>query len=98
MRRKKKYSTIYDKIKGCVFGGALGDALGYPVEFLSYEEIEEQYGKNGIQELELTGDRAVFSDDTQMTLFTIEGMLKGYNRVIMKALVRMLKIMCIFLI
>ena len=86
VEKEEKYSTIYDKIKGCVFAGALGDALGYPVEFLSYEEIEEQYGKNGIQELELTGDRAVFSDDTQMTLFTIEGMLKGYNRVIMKGI------------
>ncbi len=28
-----------DKIRGCLFGGAVGDALGYPVEFLSEKEI-----------------------------------------------------------
>ena len=28
-----------DRIRGCLFGGAVGDALGYPVEFLSEKEI-----------------------------------------------------------
>ena len=29
---------MLNKIKGCLFGGAIGDALGYAVEF--YDEIE----------------------------------------------------------
>lgn len=37
---KRKYR---DKIRGSMMGGAVGDALGYPVEFLSYKEILKQY-------------------------------------------------------
>jgi len=71
------------KYRGCLLGGAIGDALGYPVEFMSYEEIVEQYGKNGITKLELTKKRyenkdiALVSDDTQMTMFTAEGLLQA---------------------
>ena len=32
-------ATTLEKIKGCMFGGAIGDALGYPVEFKSAKEI-----------------------------------------------------------
>lgn len=28
-----------DKIRGCLIGGAVGDALGYPVEFWDEERI-----------------------------------------------------------
>lgn len=36
-------------IRGCFIGGAIGDALGYPVEFMSYSDIIRSYGKCGIQ-------------------------------------------------
>lgn len=63
-----------DAIKGCLFGGAVGDALGYPVEFLSAESIFRFYGERGITEY--APDRDVqISDDTQMTLFTAVGLL-----------------------
>jgi ADP-ribosylglycohydrolase/RimJ/RimL family protein N-acetyltransferase len=58
---------------GCLLGGAVGDALGEPVEFNSEAEIRARYGADGITELE-TGH---ISDDTQMTLFTAEGLLRG---------------------
>lgn len=29
-----------DKIRGSLLGGAIGDALGYPVEFMSYSQIK----------------------------------------------------------
>ena len=29
-----------DKIRGSLIGGAIGDALGYPVEFASYSNIK----------------------------------------------------------
>lgn len=35
-----------DKIYGCIIGGAIGDALGYPVEFLSEKEIFDKYKHN----------------------------------------------------
>lgn len=38
--------TIQDKIRGSLIGGAVGDALGYPVEFIhSFEDIQWRYGK-----------------------------------------------------
>ena len=66
-----------DRCQGCLVGGAAGDALGYPVEFMSYEGICQQFGPSGIRSywLEETGGTALFSDDTQMTLFTAAGLL-----------------------
>lgn len=71
-------------IRGCLIGGAIGDALGYAVEFLQYEEILRRYGKRGITEYDIVGDeQAIISDDTQMTLFTASGILtsetKGFD-------------------
>ena len=68
-----------EQILGCIFGGALGDALGYPVEFMSEAEIFASYGPEGIAEFDLDKDtgKALISDDTQMTLFTANGLLTG---------------------
>ena len=65
------------KVKGCLLGGAIGDALGYPVEFLDSSEIKNRFGENGITTLLVSEEsqRAEISDDTQMTLFTVEGLL-----------------------
>ena len=41
------YNTFSDRIRGCLIGGAVGDALGYPVEFLSWNYIVKHYGKYG---------------------------------------------------
>lgn len=71
---------IKDKYKGCLYGGAIGDALGYPIEFRSAVDIFTIYGENGIQYYELFHGKALISDDTQMTLFTAIGLLKGYTR------------------
>ena len=71
-----------DKIRGSIIGGAAGDALGYPVEFLEHDRITDIYGESGITEYELdtvTG-KALISDDTQMTLFTANGLLIGTTR------------------
>lgn len=46
-------TAIIDKIRGSLVGGAVGDALGYPVEFIhSYEDIQKRYGENGITRLD----------------------------------------------
>lgn len=71
-----------DHFKGCLLGGAIGDALGYTVEFMQYDEITNRFGQRGITELVLSNGKALISDDTQMTLFTAEGCIRGYNRVV----------------
>ena len=45
--------TKKDKIRGCLVGGAIGDALGYAVEFRRESQIFSKYGKDGITEYEL---------------------------------------------
>lgn len=70
--------NMIDKYKACLIGGAIGDALGYAVEFKSEPEIFGQYGKNGITDYKLRNGKAIVSDDTQMTLFTADGIIRGY--------------------
>lgn len=70
-----KENKTLDKVKGCLIGGAAGDALGYAVEFTKWDGIEKQYGPDGIQDYELYMGQARISDDTQMTLFTGEGLI-----------------------
>lgn len=38
-----------DRITGCLLGGAIGDALGAPVEFWSQEQIDQTFGKQGVR-------------------------------------------------
>lgn len=69
-----------NRVRGSLIGGAIGDALGFPVEFIfTYEDIQKQYGENGITRFDLNNPRAlgIISDDTQMTLFTACGLLNA---------------------
>lgn len=68
---------IKDKIRGCLIGGAIGDALGYPIEFIRYPEVLERFGEQGITEYQKENGVALISDDTQMTLFTACGLLNA---------------------
>jgi ADP-ribosylglycohydrolase len=63
----------YDRVLGCLIGGAVGDALGYQVEFDHWDSIQSSFGPDGVTELR----RNQISDDTQMTLFTAEGLLEA---------------------
>ncbi len=54
LQRIKETEAYLDKIRGNLIGGAIGDALGYPVEFYSENEIFTRYGESGIQEFERT--------------------------------------------
>jgi ADP-ribosylglycohydrolase len=67
-----------DVIRGCLLGGAVGDALGAPVEFLSLEGIRAHHGEQGVENyVEFTDGKGRITDDTQMTLFTAEGLLRA---------------------
>jgi ADP-ribosyl-[dinitrogen reductase] hydrolase len=64
-----------------LLGGALGDALGYPVEFIRGDQIEWKHGKSAPERLDFDGKTpARISDDTQMTLFTAEGLMRARAR------------------
>jgi len=61
-------------LQGCLLGGAIGDALGAPVEFMDSRSIRQKYGHSGLQTY---GGFGKITDDTQMALFTLEGMLRA---------------------
>lgn len=68
--------------RGCLLGGAVGDALGAPVEFMSTQSIHDRFGAQGITDYAPCYGRngGAITDDTQMTMFTAEGLLRGYVR------------------
>jgi ADP-ribosylglycohydrolase len=67
-----QHSKILRKFEGCLLGGAMGDALGNNVEFQNLDAILKQYGSKGPRRLPGSGH---ITDDTQMTLFSAEGMI-----------------------
>ncbi len=70
-----------ERARGCLLGGAVGDALGAAVEFMDWREIRSRFGVEGIQEpAEAYGRVGAITDDTQMTLWTAEGILRGIAR------------------
>lgn len=86
-RQQKRQKWVKDCIRGSLMAGAAGDALGYPVEFMSRGSILSRYGEPGITTFELDDKgKALVSDDTQMTLFTANGMLMGLTRGYMRGI------------
>lgn len=71
-----------DRIRGSLLAGAVGDALGAPVEFALWSEIRDAHGPRGVTGYLPAYDRAggAITDDTQMTLFTAEGLIRSYVR------------------
>ncbi|MFG0318543.1 MAG: ADP-ribosylglycohydrolase family protein [Planctomycetota bacterium JB042] len=73
--------TFASRVRGCFLGGAVGDALGAPIEFASLDEIVAAHGIDGPADLgEAFGVAGAITDDTQMTMFTVEGMLRALVR------------------
>jgi hypothetical protein len=73
--------TLLDRIRGCLLGGAVGDALGARVEFMKLPEIRRCFGAAGIRDFAPAyGRLGAITDDTQMTLFTAEGFIRAWVR------------------
>jgi len=73
--------TLRDRYRGCLLGGGVGDALGAGIEFLSLGEIRQRYGPAGVTGyVPAYGRAGAITDDTQMTLFTAEGLLRGQQQ------------------
>ena len=75
-----------NKFKGCLLGGAVGDALGYTIEFMRESDIFKAFGDEGITRFRLVQGKGRISDDTQMTLFTANGLLFGQTRGMMRGI------------
>ena len=61
-----------------LLAGAIGDAIGYLIEFHDLTRIKKEYGDEGLK-LSMIKDDATLtvSDDTQMTLFALEALHRG---------------------
>lgn len=64
---------------GCLFGAAVGDAIGAPVELLSLSQIRVKYGIKGVNDFYpwKVFPAGSYTDDTQMTLATVEGLVEA---------------------
>jgi ADP-ribosylglycohydrolase len=62
-----------EKAQAIIYGLALGDSLGWPIEFLSTQKISIIYGAEGIQ---MPPDPALVTDDTQTTLAVAEALIE----------------------
>lgn len=81
---KTEPPTLIDRLLGTVLGGAIGDAMGHPTEFMSMESIHHKYGPKGVQRFELywetsAGRAAPYTDDTQMAECVLRALLDESN-------------------
>ncbi len=62
---------ILDKVRGCMLGGAVGDALGYPVMNLNIDDIRKEHGENGISEylLDENGKAGIIRYNTVIVIY-----------------------------
>ena len=70
------------RYRGCLLGGAMGDALGAPVEFLTGAAIRDLTGPAGVRSFLPVSPGSsrvgLVTDDTQMTIFTADGLLRAW--------------------
>ena len=93
---KPESAQIQDLYRGCLLGGAVGDALGAPVEFMSRDQILRTFGPDGIEDYAPAFSKlGAITDDTQMTLFTAEGLMRGWVRGNLRGLCHMPSVMAL---
>lgn len=86
-QRRIPPASTRERYQGCLLGGAVGDALGAPVEFKSRAEILRRFGPRGLTEMvPAYGKLGAITDDTQMALFTAEGTLRAYVRSVLRGI------------
>ena len=67
--------ALVERTLGCLLGGAVGDGFGFEVEFTRLAEILAKHGPQGLRQPVYRQGRLLVTDDTQMTMFTAEGLL-----------------------
>ena len=81
---RRYYKTqIADRIKGCLFGEAIGDALGLGTEFMTSIQVKEHYPDGLLDYNQFVRDRhrsiwtpGEWTDDTDMALCIVDAMLE----------------------
>ena len=63
--------------RGCLLGLAIGDAMGYPVDTKTWQQIQEEYGPYGLMGYDLRNGYAEVSSHTQVAAFSCNGLLLG---------------------
>ena len=79
-RNQASKQIAAERFAGCLLGGAVGDALGAPVEFCTDAEICARFPEGVREFAPAYGRVGAITDDTQMTLFTAEGLIRGFVR------------------
>lgn len=75
---KEENMADIEKFRGALYGSACGDALGYPLQNFSVGRIQHRFGPFGLRTLvrdAKNGRKAPISENTQMILATIDGIL-----------------------
>lgn len=74
-----KGPDLRSRLRGSLLAGAIGDALGAKTEFDSIDRIREIAGPAGITDfIPAYGGVGRITDDTQMTLFTLEALIRAH--------------------
>lgn len=73
-------------LHACLLGCAIGDSLGAEIEFLSLDAIRRRFPEGLTALPPHQGVRGAITDDTQMTLFTAEGLIRAYIRGTLKGI------------
>ena len=75
-------ASLADKYEGCMVGLAVGDALGFPTEFMRLSGIRAKWGREGVTDFEACGGHppGTYSDDTQMSLAVARALLQAGSR------------------
>ena len=68
------------RFRGSLLAGACGDALGYPIEFYRYSSIVSKFGEGGLKDMILVDGKAEISDDTQMDIYTAQGLIHAHEK------------------
>ena len=78
-RKPEKVYTKHtpDNYSGCMIGAAIGDAIGRPVECDSIDKIRDIYGLKGVTDIQTVNGIAPISEDTQLSIFTADGLIKS---------------------
>ena len=79
MTKQEHLDLFRDRAKGAMYGVAVGDALGAPLEFMSAIEIKDVHGPDPVREMLGGGwlhlPVGMTTDDTDMTLAVAEGLM-----------------------
>jgi ADP-ribosylglycohydrolase len=69
---------MLERYEGAIVGLAIGDALGFPVEFIGADEIRRRFGPQGVTDFAPPRSHppGTYTDDTQMSLAVAEALIR----------------------